>query len=386
MLARFPSPQRKTFMSVGDIRRWQPVSANGERVSFWATAATIGLLVVGFNARRRVYRPREAPPHAAGGHDRSGHDRGRHATTPSEIPVRGWKDILLRVYKNISAHRVLAIAAGVTFYSILAIFPAIAALISLYGLFADPGTIAAQLDQVAGVLPGGAIDVLREQMTRVASQGGGTLGFTFAIGLLAALWSSNAGMKALFDALNVVYGEEEKRGFFKLNAVSLAFTVGAILFLLIAMGAVVVLPVALNFVGLGGISDLLIRLARWPVLLVTIGLALAVLYRYGPSRDKPRWRWTTWGSAFAAVAWVVASILFSWYAANFGSYNETYGSLGAVIGFMVWIWISAIVIFIGGELDAEMEHQTARDTTVGHPRPLGTRGAAVADTVGAPQG
>jgi membrane protein len=350
----------------------------------WVTAVTVVLLVGGFNSRSPARGRGSGGP--TGPRARTGHDRGRHATTPSEIPARGWKDILLRVYKNISTHRVLAIAAGVTFYSILAIFPAIAALISLYGLFADPGTIAAQLDRVAGVLPGGAIDVLREQMTRVASQGGGTLGFTFAIGLLAALWSSNAGMKALFDALNVVYGEEEKRGFFKLNAVSLAFTTGAILFLLIAMAAVVVLPVVLNFVGLGGIIDLLVRLARWPVLLAVIILALAVLYRYGPSRDKPRWRWTTWGSAFAALAWVVASILFSWYAANFGSYNETYGSLGAVIGFMVWIWISAIVILIGAEIDAEMEHQTAQDTTVGHPRPLGTRGAAVADTVGAPQG
>ncbi|MFC7398378.1 YihY/virulence factor BrkB family protein [Chelatococcus sp. GCM10030263] len=371
-------------MSVGDARHWQAMPEGGERVPLWVTAVTVVLLVGGFNSRGNARgRPAEGPN---GARASTGHDRGRHATTPSEIPARGWKDIGLRVYRNISTHRVLAIAAGVTFYSILAIFPAIAALVSLYGLFADAGTIGAQLDQVAGVLPSGAIDVLREQMTRVASQGGGTLGLTFAIGLLAALWSSNAGMKALFDALNVVYGEEEKRGFFKLNAVSLAFTTGAILFLLVAMAAVVVLPVALNFVGLGGASDLLIRLVRWPLLLVAIILALAVLYRYGPSRDLPRWRWTTWGSAFAAVAWVIASILFSWYAANFGSYNETYGSLGAVIGFMIWIWISAIVILVGAELDAEMEHQTARDTTVGQPRPLGRRGAAVADTVGASQG
>jgi len=368
-------------MSVGDIRRWQPVSANGERMPLWVTAATVVLLVAGFNGRRGPAAARSEGSKAVGGAE-----RGRHASTPSEIPVRGWKDILLRVYKNISTHRVMAIAAGVTFYSILAIFPAIAALVSLYGLFADPAAIAAQLDQVAGVLPGGALDVLREQMTRVASQGGGTLGLTFIIGLVAALWSANAGMKALFDALNVVYGEEEKRGFIKLNAVSLAFTTGAILFLLIAMAAVVVLPVGLNFVGLASMSDLLVRLIRWPVLLIAIGLALAVLYRYGPSRDEPRWRWTTWGSAFAAIVWLIASVLFSWYAANFGSYNKTYGSLGAIIGFMVWIWISAIVILIGAELDAEMEHQTARDTTIGRPQRMGTRGAAVADTVGAPQG
>ncbi|MDB5361040.1 MAG: ribonuclease [Rhodospirillales bacterium] len=280
----------------------------------------------------------------------------------------------------------MATAAGVTFYAILAIFPAVAALVSLYGLFADAGKIAAHLDQLSGFLPGGAVDVLRDQMTRVASKPPSTLGLTFFASLLIALWSANAGMKALFDALNVVYEEEEKRSFLRLNIVSLTFTAGGILFFLAATTAVVVLPLVVDFAGFGGTTKTLIEIARWPALLVVITLALACIYRYGPSREKPRWRWITWGSASAAIGWLLASFLFSWYAANFGSYNETYGSLGAVVGFMIWIWISTTVILVGADLDAEMEHQTARDTTVGRPKPMGARGAVMADTVGSAQG
>ena len=193
-------------------------------------------------------------------------------------------------------------------------------------------------------------------------------------------------MKSLFDTLNIVYGEEEKRGFVKLNAISLLFTIGGILFVLAALGAIVVIPVVLKYVGLSEVADLLLRLGRWPAMFVVLTLALAVIYRYGPSREAPQWRWITWGSALAAMLWLGISALFSWYAASFGNFNETYGSLGAVIGFMTWLWISAIVILLGAELDAEMEHQTARDTTTGSPKPMGLRGARVADTVGAAKG
>jgi membrane protein len=325
--------------------------------------------------------PREAPAEIEGRDD-----RGRLASSPSEIPARGWKDVLLRVYSNISKHRVLALAAGMTYYSLLAIFPAIAALVAVYGLFADPTAITRHLDQVSGILPGGALDVARDQLTRVASKGSGTLGTTFVVGLLISLWSANAAMKSLFDTLNIVYSETEKREFLKLNAVSLSFTLAGIVFVLAALGAVVIIPVLLNFVGLSNFADLMLRIARWPAMFVAVALALALIYRYGPSREAPRWRWITWGSAAAAVLWLVASALFSWYAASFGKFNETYGSLGAVIGFMTWLWISAIVILLGAELDAEMEHQTARDTTTGSPKPMGTRGATMADTVGPARG
>jgi membrane protein len=310
-------------------------------------------------------------------------DRGRSATTPSEIPLRGWKDIFWRIYENLSEHRVIAIAAGVTFYVLLAIFPGIAALVSVYGLFADATTISKHLDLLAGLLPGGAVDIVSEQLQRLTAQPSGKLGLTFFVGLGISLWSANAGIKAIFDALNIVYGEKEKRSFIKLNAVSLAFTAGMLIFALVAMAALVVLPVALEYVGLGRAAELLLKIGRWPILFCGVAAWIALVYRYGPSRDTPRWRWITWGSALAALLWIAGSVLFSWYASNFGSYNKTYGSLGAAIGFMTWIWISTIVVLLGAELDAEMEHQTARDTTEGAPKPLGERGAAVADTVGA---
>jgi membrane protein len=313
------------------------------------------------------------------------HGRGRIADAPTEIPARGWKDILLRVYNNISEHRVVTLAAGMTFYSLLAIFPAIAALVAIYGLFADPSTIASHLDTLSGFLPEGALSVAREQLARVASKGGQTLGLTFIVGLAVSLWSANAAMKGLFDALNIVYGENEKRNFIKLNLVSLSFTLTGILFGLLAIAAVVVLPAVLNYVGVSDIGDRLLRLGRWPALLIVLTLGLAFIYRFGPSREAPRWRWISWGGATAALLWLAASALFSWYAANFGKYNETYGSLGAVVGFMTWLWISAIVILLGAELDAEMEHQTVRDTTEGAPKPLGARGARVADTIGPAQ-
>jgi membrane protein len=232
------------------------------------------------------------------------------------------------------------------------------------------------------VLPGGAIEIIGEQVRRLTAQGDTALGLTAVVGIAISLWSANAGMKALIDALNIVYDETEKRGFIKLNMVSLTFTVGIIGFLLVALGAMVVLPVALEYAGLGGSTETLFKVARWPALFVVVAFGLACIYRYGPSRDKPKWRWITPGSAVASFLWLVASLLFSWYAENFGSYNETYGSLGAAIGFMMWIWISTVVILLGAELDAEMEHQTARDTTEGRPRPLGARGATMADTVG----
>ncbi len=370
----------------------RPPQGGHQRMPWWATAAGAALLAVGFRLGQQHAgsRPRH-DGRGQGALPRTGADRrpesgrGRLAETPSQIPLRGWKDILLRVYANIGEHRIVAIAAGVTFYTILAIFPALAALVALYGLFADPATIARQLDSLSGVLPGGAVQVIGDQLHRLTSQQNGTLGITFAIGLAVSLWSANAGMKSLFDALNIVYSEREKRGFIKLNAVSLAFTVAAIGFILIALAAMVVAPMVLNDLGIGAVADLVFRWARWPVMLVAVMIGLAVLYRWAPSRAEPRWRWITWGSAMATILWIVASALFTWYAANFGSYNKTYGSLGAIIGFMVWIWISTIVILLGAEIDAEMEHQTVRDTTAGAPKPLGARGAAMADTVGPAQ-
>ncbi|HTS20207.1 MAG TPA: YihY/virulence factor BrkB family protein [Casimicrobiaceae bacterium] len=272
-----------------------------------------------------------------------------HASAPD------WKAVFGSIRADLTKRRILAIAAGVTFYSLLAIFPATAALVALYGLIADPATIAKHLDSVASFVPGGAIDVIRDEIGRIVAQSAGTKGLTVATGVLVSLWSANGGVKALFDALNVVYGVEEKRGFLKLNAISLAFVLGGLATVLLAIGGVVALPLALHQVGMDEGAKLIVSGARWPALLIVVGLLLALIYRFGPSRRGARWRWISWGSAFASAAWLIASLLFSWYAANFGSFNRTYGSLGAVVGFMIWIWISAIVVLMGGELDAVME-------------------------------
>jgi membrane protein len=293
---------------------------------------------------------------------------------------------LWRTYEEVGKDRIMAVAAGVTYYALLGIFPAIAALVSMYGLFADPATIQEHLNALAGILPGGAIEIVGDQVKRIAAQGGGTLGFSFVIGLLIAIWSANAAMKAIFDALNIVYDEEEKRSFIKLNAVSLAFTAGALVFILLALAAIVVLPILLDYIGLKSSTEWLIRLGRWPVLLICVVGGLALLYRYGPSRDQAQWRWVTPGGVIAALLWGAVSVLFSWYVENFGNYNETYGSLGAVIGFMTWIWVSVIVVLLGAEINAESEHQTMHDTTEGHRNPMGARGATMADTVGPSKG
>jgi membrane protein len=348
-----------------------------QREPLWAIGLTAALMATGLARRPVVDTSSDRSDYA-----RLDAGRGRLSESPSEIPVRGWKDILWRVYDGISEDRILANAAGVTFYALLALFPAIAALVSIYGLFADPAAIVSHLDAISGFAPGGAIEVLRDQLTRLAAQGNTSLGISFLIGLVVSLWSANSGIKALFDALNIVYEEKEERGFIKLNAVTLCFTIATIVFLMIALVCVIALPVALNYLPRPGVTAIIMKVVRWPILLVLIALALALIYRYGPSRTEPKWEWITWGSAFAAIAWLAASALFSWYAASFGNFNKTYGSLGAIIGFMTWMWLSTIVVLVGGKLNAEIEHQTVRESTSGPPKPLGRRGARMADTIG----
>jgi len=307
--------------------------------------------------------------------------RGREAQSPSEIPAAGWKDVLWRVYERFQNDRVMLIAAGVTYYGLLALFPAIAALVSLYGLFADPDTIKQQLSNLEGVLPEDAIQIIGDQITHIQAQGGSRLGVYFAIGLIVSLWSANAGVKSMFDALNAVYGETERRSFVQYNFQALLFTLGGILFIILALGAIVVMPAVFAFVGLESVAGWIVSLLRWPVLLAFLLIGLALLYRYGPSRETAEWRWVTWGSGFAAVSWLIVSMLFSWYVSSFGNFNETYGSLGAVIGFMIWMWLSATIVLVGAEINAELEHQTAKDTTTGAPKPMGQRGARYADRV-----
>jgi membrane protein len=360
------------------------------------SALLVGMLVAG-DLIRAYRRPRlAAQEHGTGafGTSRSTDEphglqltqagepgRGRHAQAPRQIPWKGWKDIFWRTYRQIGEDRLLAVAAGVVFYGLFAVFPAVTALVSLYGLFTSPAAISDQLVLLSGILPDSAVEILREQIGRLTANSS-KLGLGFIFGLAVALWSANSGMKAILDALNVVYEEKEKRGFIKLNLISLAFTLAGIGVLLLALGTVVVLPIALNYLGLHDATDLLLRFARWPLLIVIIIFGLAVLYRYGPSRREPRWQWISVGSFFAAVAWLVSSALLSWYLASFAHYDATYGSLGAAIGLMMWMWISSIVILFGAQLNSEIEHQTARDSTMPGSKRLGARGADMADTVG----
>jgi membrane protein len=269
-----------------------------------------------------------------------------------------WSGVLWRVYQKMNENRLLAVAAGVVFYGLLAVFPAITAFVSLYGLMADPSTIHERLSLATGVLPQGALNILNEQLTRLTSHRTSALSAGFIGGLLVALWSANAGAKAIMDALNVAYGETEKRSFVRLNLVALAFTLGSIFALMLALGAVVIAPIVLSQLGLSGASETLIGLARWPIVLGVVVLGLTMLYRYGPSLSDPQWTWLFPGNVIAAISWLILSALFSWYIGHFGNYDATYGSLGAAIGMMTWMWISMIVVLLGAELNAEIQRKT----------------------------
>ena len=267
----------------------------------------------------------------------------------------GLVPVLKQTFKSIGADRVLAVAGGVVFAAILALFPALTALVSLYALFADPKTIADQLALVGNIMPGQAFDFIQQEVTRIVSKGTGPLGLVSVIGLGTAVWSANSGTKGLLDALNVAYEVPETRGFVRLNLVALAFTLGGLVFVLLAIGAVVVLPLVFSAIGLQSVGALLVKILQWPALLALTGLALAVLYRFGPSPRGAKWRWVSPGSATAAVVWLSASGLFSFYLSHFADYGGTYGSLGAAIGLMMWMWITTCVILMGAELNAAFE-------------------------------
>ena len=290
--------------------------------------------------------------------DRSAEPRGRGARTPTEISPNGWRDVLLRVIHGISKDRITTMSGGVTFFVLLALFPGLAGLISLYGLFADSSTIAQHLSGLEGILPEGGMQILRDQLGQLSSQPPEKLGFATVASLAISLWSANGGVKAMFEGLNAVYEEREKRSFVKLNAVSLVLTLGVIAFVIASLMTITVIPKLLSFLGLPGLGEI-VGYGRWPLLLIVASLMIAVIYRFGPSRDQPQWRWISPGSVFAAVTWIAASLLFSWYTAHFGSYNKTYGSLGAAVGFMTWIWISTMVILVGAKINAELKKQTA---------------------------
>jgi membrane protein len=293
------------------------------------------------------------------------HQHSARSDNPPAVRRANWKTILWRIYERSNDDRLLATAAGVVFFGLLAVFPAVTALVSSYGLFADPATIGANLQTLALMLPEGSFQIVQDQIARVLAKGPAALGGTFLFGLALALWSANAGVKAIIDALNVVHEVRETRSFIRLNLLSLALTAGGIAALLVMVSAVVAFPLAFNHIGLSPEGRFILGLARWPLLFVILLVALSVLYRFGPDRPAARWEWTSAGTLAAALLWIAGSAALSWYLSNFGNYNATYGSLGAAIGLMMWMWMSATVVLFGAELNSEIERQT----TAGGARP-----------------
>lgn len=312
--------------------------------------------------------------------------RGRHAETPGEIPAKGWKDIALRLKDEVAEDHVGLVAAGVAFYALLAIFPAITALMALAGLVLEPAQVQSQLEMLTGIIPQEASQIILDQAVAVAGSEESGLGFAFVLGLLLAVYSASKGMGSLIEGLNVVYDENEERGFFVKTLWTLGLTVFLIVGLVLGLGAALAVPAVLGFASWPGWVETLIELVRWAILAVLTVFGLAVVYRYGPSRDNAQLQWLSPGAILACVIWVVASVGFSIYVTNFGSYNETFGSMGGVIIMLMWLWISAYIVLLGAELNAEMEAQTRSDTTVGPDERMGTRGAEKADNLGEAEG
>lgn len=312
----------------------------------------------------------------------SGDGRGRQADTPSEIPARGWKDVLVRVKAESKQDNVSLLAGGVAFFGLLALVPALVALVSVYGLIASPSDVERQVEEMLGAAPAEVRDLMTEQLSTITEDSGRALGLAAVIGILVALWSASSGIKNLIAGINAAYDEDEERGFVKLRAVSLAFTVGAIVVLVGSFLLIAVLPALLADSGLGDAGRIAAGVLRWVLLLVIMVVGLAVLYRYGPDRDEPKWTWASPGALLASALWLGGSAVFAVYTANFGKYNETYGSMGAVVVGMLWLYITAFAVLLGAELNSELERQTAKDTTKGGPQPMGQRQATAADTLG----
>jgi len=326
---------------------------------------------------------------AAGGDPSAGHqtdpravandDRGQGADTPQEIPAKGWKDIAKRTAKEVKADQVPLLAAGVAFYVLLALFPAIIAGVSIYGLVADPQTVRDQINQLAQTLSPETAKLIGQQVQQVTSSAGGALGLATVIGILTALWSASSGMKALITGVNLAYDEAEGRKFVKLRGLSILMTLAAMVLLGVALALIVGFPAVPD--SWPTVLQWAAAILRFVLLAVLLMAGLAALYRYAPDRDKPKWSWSSPGSMAATVLWVLASVGFSIYVNAFGNYNKTYGALAGIIILMFWLYLTAFVVLVGAELNAEMELQTARDTTAGPEKPLGERDAQAADHV-----
>jgi membrane protein len=304
---------------------------------------------------------------------------GIHAEKPTEIPWRGWKQIVKRAWAENKADNMPIIAGGVAFFGFLSIFPALIALLSLYGLVATPETVARQVEDLSAQLPDAAAEIIEEQLNAIVANSGSALTFGLIFSILAALWSASGGVGNLITAVNIAYDEVETRNFVKLKLMSLGLVLGSIVFVLITFGLVAVVPAVLDVLPLGVVGTILAQVVRWVLLLAVFAGALAVLYRVAPDRDAPRLSWVSLGAVVVTVVWALVSVGFSLYVDNFGSYDKTYGAIAGVIVLMLWLYLTCYLVLLGAEINSEAEHQTAHDTTEGEPRPMGDRDAKMAD-------
>ena len=308
--------------------------------------------------------------------------RGRKAGAPNQIPMAGWFDVMWRVWRQLADNQVNMLAAGVAFYSLLSLFPAMAALISLWALVFDPHELAEQIGELAPLMPRDAARLIQERALVISSNTDTGLSLTALVSVLIAMFVASKGVRGLLVGLNIVYGEEEKRSFFLRSLVVAGLTLGLMLASLAAIGFVALFPLVIGWFGLEGPLVTLIVWLRWPVLLLGMMATIGVLYRVGPYRRAPRWEWVSVGTVTATLLWLLGSTGLSLYVSQVANMDELYGSLGAVIVLMLWFWLSSFVVLLGAEINAEMERQTRHDTTVGEPRPMGERGAYAADTLG----
>ena len=344
------------------------------------TAMAVAALWPKGRGSKPVAAPARRPPTPAE-LDRAEPRRGRRAEWPTEIPPRGWKDILWRTYREMGRDRLPALAGGVTFYILLATVPALAAFVSLYGIFADVSTAERQILHLSTILPADAVNLLGAQMHRLAAQRHAALSAAFVIATLLSVWSANAGMKALVDGLNITFDEAEKRDYLRRSVLTYGATFVALVFLALVLAVLIAVPIFFHDIGLRKFGRWWGPI-RWLAVFALASSAFTLLYRYGPSRRHAKWRWVSFGGVLAGLAWLAASLAFSWYVNNFAHFGVTYGSLGAMIAYMLWVWVSAMVVLIGAEFNSEIEHQTAVDTTIGARLTMGERGATMADTVG----
>jgi membrane protein len=308
--------------------------------------------------------------------------RGRRADRPTDIPARGWLDVGWRTVKRFSDDNVTLIAGGLALYALLSVFPALAALVSIYGMFATPRDVIEQMNAFAGVLPPGVWDIFNSELQNIAKTDQSTLSVALGIGIVVALWSARSGMSSLMTATNIAYQERERRGFIRTTLLSLAFTAGAVLGFIMMLALGVAIPLVLAALGTSEWAKVVVSIVRVALLWAGMVLGLAVVYRYAPARKHARWRWVSTGSIVAATLWLGASALFAFYVTNFAGYAKTYGALGGVVVLLMWFYISSIVIVVGAQINAESERQTVKDTTDSRDAPLGHRGAFAADTVG----